>query len=86
MNVDELLANPAAAAELPDGAVPIHAIILIEYFEPGSDDAPGSPRLTCASDEDLSTWTGVGMIQWALAVQNAQMADSVHHDDEDDDD
>jgi len=69
MTVDELLADPVAACDLPAGAVPLHAIVLIEYAEPGADDVPQRPRLAKYADDDLPAWTSVGMLRFALQLE-----------------
>jgi len=63
MTVDEVLADPAAACELPDDAVPIHVLVIVEYAEPGSDDEPGVARLTITADDTLTVWGALGMLR-----------------------
>jgi hypothetical protein len=66
---DEILADPAGTAELPDGAIPLHVIVLIEYAEPGADERPGAPRLALQSDESLGPWTAIGMLHFAAELE-----------------
>jgi len=66
VNIDELLADPAAAAELPAGAIPLHAVVLIEYANPSSTTVPQRPRLAFTIDDDLTAWTSIGMLRFAL--------------------
>jgi hypothetical protein len=69
VTVDELLANPIKACDLPDSAIPLHAIVLIEYAEPGSDTVPQRPRLAKFADDEVSLWTSIGMLRFALALE-----------------
>jgi hypothetical protein len=75
MTVDELLTNPVAACDLPDGAIPLHAIVLIEYAEPGSDTVPQRSRLAHYSDDEISLWTSIGMLRFALALELGSVSD-----------
>lgn len=76
MTVDEIIANPLAALELPDGAIPVSIIVLVEYVEPGSDDRPSARRLAMNTDDDMPPWTSMGMLQYAIELE----ADEVRHD------
>ena len=69
MTVDEVLANPAAAVELPDGAVPVHVLVIVEYAEPGSDNEPGIARLAVGVDDALPLHLALGMLHYAELVQ-----------------
>ncbi len=66
MTVDELLANPAVAVGLPNGAVPVHALIVIEYANPGADKHPDLRRLTFRVDDAAGPWQTLG---WARFVE-----------------
>ncbi len=80
--VDQLLANPALACELPAGAIPLHAIALIEYINPSSTNHPERPRLATHTDSDLSAWTSIGMLRFALQRELDAIADIDPDDDE----
>lgn len=82
MNVDDVLADPSAALELPQGAVPVSVIVLAEYVEPGSSDRPGVRRLAVAADDDLAAWSALGMLRFALQLE----LNEVGAEDEGDDD
>ena len=69
MTVDEVLANPAAAVELPEGAVPTHVLVILEYLEPGSDDVPGVARIVVGVDDALPLHLFLGMLHYAELVQ-----------------
>ena len=69
MNVDEILASPIDALDLPDGAIPLSVIMLVEYAEPGADESPSCRRLAVTSDEDLPPWTSVGMLRFACELE-----------------
>jgi hypothetical protein len=62
MNVDDLLANPGAS--LPQGAIPVHALVIIEYVNPSDDDDPCS--LYVDGDDALMSWQAGGMLLGAL--------------------
>jgi hypothetical protein len=76
MTVEELLADPIGACELPDGLVPLHAIVLIEYVEPGSDVSPQRSRIAKYSDDELSMWGSIGMLRFALQLELDAIADT----------
>lgn len=57
MNVDDLLADPLTSL-VPDGVVPMHAIIIVDYVDP----ATGTRTLTALSDEGLPSWAMYGML------------------------
>lgn len=63
MTVDDLLA--ALSVELGVGAVPLHAIVIVEYLDPSSYDGVTRPRLMTLTDDDLSPWSRLGILSWA---------------------
>lgn len=77
--VDEILADPLAALDLPSGSIPVSVIILAEYANPGSDNHPNRRRLAIISDDDLPPWTSIGMLRYAQQLEY----DSVGDEDED---
>lgn len=66
MTADELLDQ---RVELPEGAVPVHAILVVEYLEPGADDA-SLARLDLFTDDTLPLWRGLGMLTYARRMMN----------------
>jgi hypothetical protein len=66
---DEILANPAAAAGIPDGAIPLHVVVLIEYARPGADIHPQRNGLAVISDDDCPPWTSIGMLDFARQLE-----------------
>ena len=80
MNVDEILADATKAADLPPGAIPTAAILIVEYVEPGSDDEPSVKRVTTVYDDISPIWTALGLLEFAAMrqrnyVQHQQQAD-----------
>ncbi len=71
--VDEILADPVAALTLPDGAIPVSVVLLVEYAEPGATERPGARRLAWTSDDDLPPWTSIGMLRFAAEAEIAQV-------------
>lgn len=65
MSVDDILADPVGALGLPEGAIPVSAIVLVEYLEPGSDNHPASKRLARATNEELEPWSAHGILSFA---------------------
>lgn len=85
MTVDELLADPLAAVDLPDGAFPVTAVVVMEYVHPGSENNPHRKRLAwCASDE-LNPWTSIGIWEFLKQHEIAQVAGFVERGGEDED-
>jgi hypothetical protein len=81
VNTDEILRDPLAALALPDGAIPLHVIVLAEYAEPGSDNMPAVNRLATVSDDDLTLWTSVGILRFAQQLELNDVADRREEDD-----
>lgn len=75
MNVDEILADPLGAIEVPEGGIPLHVIVLVEYANPGSADVPQRPRLGMISDDDLSNWGSLGMLGFAAERERQRIWD-----------
>lgn len=69
--VDEMLADPVRALSLLPGAVPTHAVMLVEYAEPGSDDRPTARRLAMNCDDDCPPWLTMGMLRYAASTEDA---------------
>ncbi len=67
--VDELLADPSACLELADDTIPCHAILIVEYVEPDSDDYPGRRRLAYITDEHMPPWLAIGMLKHASVLE-----------------
>lgn len=82
MKTDEILADVLAACELGAEAMPVHVIVLIEYLELDNEIHPGRARMVLKSDEDLTPWTSMGMLQFAT---QCEFADVRNLDEEDDD-
>lgn len=80
MTVDEILADPIRGLDLPDGAIPSHVIVIVEYSEPGSDNDPTKARLAFVRDDDLPPWTADGMTRF---VGRTQLDGIVSTEDED---
>lgn len=71
-SVDEILANPMKAIDIPDGAIPVHAIVIIEYANPGADYRPELGRLGWCADTTNSLWNELGMLEFAtIRVQQS---------------
>ena len=84
MTADELLADVIGALDLPDGAFPVTACIVIEYVHPGSDNRPDRRRLAwCASDE-LNPWTSIGIWEFLKQQEIAKVAGFVEGPEGDD--
>lgn len=84
MNVDELLADPLAAVNLPDGAFPVTAVIVVEYVDPGSDNSPERKRLAWCSSDELNPWTSIGIWEWLKQWETARVAEFVERNGDDD--
>lgn len=69
MNVDEIIADPLLALDLPIDAIPLSIVMLAEYAEPGSDESPSRRRLAVISDDDLPPWTALGMLRFACELE-----------------
>lgn len=65
MTVDEVLADPAAATEVPPNAMVTHVIVIVEYLEPASADEPSLPRMDWATDDLCGTHLAEGMLRRA---------------------
>jgi len=78
MTVDEIIADPLGALNLPDGAIPVSIIVLMEYVEPGSDERPAARRLAMNTDDDMPPWTSIGMLRYAIQLE----VDAVEPDDD----
>jgi len=76
---DEILADPIAALDLPDGAMPLSAIVLVEYARPGED---GRKRLALVSDDDLPPWVSIGMLRFAAQLEYDAVGPGMADDDE----
>jgi hypothetical protein len=77
---DEILANPIQALGIPDGCIPIHVVLLVEYARPGMDTHPQRNGLALTTDDDCPPWTSIGMLDFAKqlehdAVGNTNMGD-----------
>lgn len=62
----DLLGLAATAVQLPEGAIPVHAYVIVEYENPGSDDSPDTPRVIRDFDASLSPWARIGLLRWML--------------------
>lgn len=62
----DVLGLAATAVQLPDGAIPVHAYVIVEYENPGSEDSPGTPRLVAHWDLSFSPWARIGLLRWML--------------------
>lgn len=71
MTVDEILADPIGALGLPDGAIPVSVVLLVEYAHPGSDNYPQRRRLAFTSDDNLPVWTSIGMMHYGVGCEMA---------------
>jgi hypothetical protein len=80
MNVDELLANPATALNMDTDAVPMHAIIIVDYVDP----ATGARTLTALADDGLPSWALRGMLIEGYDVVFATSPYRIDTTDEDD--
>lgn len=78
--VDEILANPVAALDLPKGSIPVSVIVLVEYVNPGSDNRPGARRLGTISDDDMPPWTSIGMLRFAAQLELDDVSDERGND------
>ncbi len=83
MNVDELLADPITAVNLPDGAFPVTACVVVEYVHPGSDNNPQRRRLAWCSSDELNPWTSIGIWEFLKQHEIAQVAGFVERGGED---
>lgn len=81
---DGFLDSAASMVDLPDGAIPTHAYLIVEYENPGSDDSPETPRIVQAGDECLSLWGSLGLLQYAHQTQLLAIAKMVDVDDDPD--
>lgn len=80
MTVDEILADPIASLNLPDGAIPLSVILLVEYAEPGSDTRPSARRLAMNTDDDMPPWTSAGMLRYAIELELRVARDDIEDD------
>jgi hypothetical protein len=71
VGVDEILADPLAALELPDGSIPV----LVEFAEPAADVRPAARRLATCSDDNLPPWTSIGMLRFAEQLELDSIGD-----------
>lgn len=74
-SVDELLADPLGVSRLPEGAVPAHVVVIIEYVEPGAEVRPAASRLSVMSDTDASPWGVIGMLRFAERMELDDVSD-----------
>lgn len=65
MTVDEILADPIEALDLPEGSIPVGVVLLVEYANPGSDAWPTARRLAMMTDDNMPPWTAIGMMRFA---------------------
>jgi hypothetical protein len=75
VNVDEILADPHAALDIPDGCIPIHVVILCEYARPGAETRPSANGLATISDDDMPPWTSIGMLRFAAQLELNDVGD-----------
>ena len=80
MTVDEILGNPAAALELPEGAIPTSILIICEYANPGSQHLPDRGRLSMCVDDSMNAWRSMGLLHFALARETAQIDRNIAND------
>lgn len=73
----------ALAVGLPSGAIPIHAYVIIEYENPGSDDSPELPRVAHRFDVGFSLWSRIGLLQFVLQQELNAVALTVDTDTDD---
>ena len=66
ISVDDVLKDPSGVIGLPEGAVPMHAIVIVSYMTPGSERSPHLERIGMASDDALSSHASIGMLRYAL--------------------
>ena len=79
MNVDDLLAE---GVRLPDDAIPLHAVLIVDYTDPGS----GERTLTAVSDDALPSWALRGMLIEAYDVVFANHPYEIGSADDDEED
>lgn len=70
MTVDEIIDDPIAALDLPDGSIPVSITVIVEYLEPGSESDPAIRRLAITSDEDMTSWTSIGLLHYAIQMES----------------
>jgi hypothetical protein len=80
VTVDEMLADPLAALDLPDGAIPQHAILIVEYDDPGATERPGARRLAYVADNLMSPWLSLGMLRFACELEYSDVVDERGND------
>jgi hypothetical protein len=80
VTVDEIIADPRSALELPDGSFPVSIIIAVEYMTPGSDDAPQRRRLAVVADDDLPPWTAIGMLRYSIQLNLDEVGEHPDYD------
>jgi hypothetical protein len=64
MTVDEILADAATALDIPAGAVPLYAFVVVDYV----DAATGARFLRAIASEGLPEWCAIGMVNTGLAA------------------
>lgn len=69
MTADEVLSDPCAALDLDAGCVPLHVVLIVEYAEPGSDDAPGRNRMASVTDDAMPPWLSIGLLRFAQQLE-----------------
>lgn len=84
LSADELLANPLDYIDLPDGAFPVSAIVVVEYVNPGSDNMPQRKRLAWNASSELNPWTSIGIWEFLKQWEIARVAGFVERGGEDD--
>lgn len=68
-SVDEILADPLGALDLPDGSIPVSVVLLVEYVNPSSEFHSNAKRLATVTDEELSPWVSIGMMRFAQQLE-----------------
>lgn len=84
MTADEVLANPWQAMSLPENAIVVSAVVVVEYVEPDSEDRPDRRRLAWVASDELNPWTSIGIWEFLKQREVAQIAGFVEGTDGDD--
>jgi hypothetical protein len=84
MTADEVLANPWQAMSLPENAIVVSAVVVVEYVEPDSEDRPDRRRLAWVASEELNPWTSIGIWEFLKQREIAQVANFVEPTGDDD--
>jgi hypothetical protein len=80
-STDEIIADPVGALDIPEAAIVTRVVMVVEYFEPASDDEPGRPRLAFTSSDDCAPWSVMAMIRFAEQIEFRAVKNAVEDDD-----